>query len=168
MKLIQSFLIKCYFILLIAKSASLKSRQSVDSRNTIIWLPSRTDKMSNSLLWYSYNQNKRHLCLFMKQNCHFERVLAQYKHATLPLSFLGINTTLLGFPKRCITLVYLKRLKSYQPSKFKCLHFTLLLSKSNFSFALLLVTFELLDKVIYLFWKPWSVVLMLLELKGVA
>ena len=51
---------------------------------------------------YSYNQNKRHLCLFMKQNCHFDRGLAQYKHATLPLSFSGIVTTLLGFPKRYI------------------------------------------------------------------
>ena len=63
---------------------------------------------------YSYNHNKRHLCLFMKQNCHFDRGLAQYKHATPPLSFSGIITTLLGFPKRYITLVYLKGLKSCQ------------------------------------------------------
>ena len=62
----------------------------------------------------------------MKQNCNFDRGLAQYKHATLPLSFLGINTKLLGFPKRCITLVYLKGLKSYQPSKFKRVDFLLL------------------------------------------
>ena len=27
----------------------------------------------------------------MKQNCDFDRGLAQYKHATLPLNFLGIN-----------------------------------------------------------------------------
>ena len=61
---------------------------------------------------YSYNQNKRHLCQIMKQNCHFDRGLTQYKHATPPLSFSGIITTLLGFPKRYITLVYLKGLKS--------------------------------------------------------
>ena len=32
----------------------------------------------------------------MKQNYHFQRGLAQYKHATLALSFLGINTTFSG------------------------------------------------------------------------
>ena len=72
---------------------------------------------------YSYNRMKRHGSLFMKQNCHFDRGLAQYKHATPPLRFSGINTTLLGFPKRCITLVYLKGLKSYQPSKLKRVDF---------------------------------------------
>ena len=53
-------------------------------------------------------------CLFMKQNYHFDRGLTQYKHPSLPMSFLGINTTLLGFPKRYITLVDLKGLKSCQ------------------------------------------------------
>ena len=72
---------------------------------------------------YSFRQWIWYLCLFMKQNCHFDRDLVQYKHSSLPMSFLGINTTLLGFPKRCITLVYLKRLKSYQPSKFKRVDF---------------------------------------------
>ena len=71
-------------------------------------------KVRKKLCTYSYNHNKRHLCLFMKQNYHFDRGLAQYKCTTLPLSFLGINATLLGFPKRCITLVYLKGLKSCQ------------------------------------------------------
>ena len=63
---------------------------------------------------YSYNRMKRHGSLFMKQNCLFDRGLAQYKHATPPLRFSGIITTLLGFPKRYITLVYLKGLKSCQ------------------------------------------------------
>ena len=35
-------------------------------------------------------------CLSMKQNCHFDRDLAQHKHATPSLSFSGIITTLLG------------------------------------------------------------------------
>ena len=105
----------------------------------------------------------------MKQNCHFDRGLAQYKHASLPMSFLGINTTLLGFPKRCITLVYLKGLKSYQPSKFKRVDFL--------SFYLVKRTFRLhfywqllsplrYTKVIYLFGKPRSVVIMPEKLKG--
>ena len=72
---------------------------------------------------YSKERMKPHTCLFMKQNCQLDRGLAQYKNAILPLSFLGINTTLLGFPKRYITLVYLKGLKSYQPSKFKRVDF---------------------------------------------
>ena len=46
---------------------------------------------SELLQTYSYNHNKRHLCLFMKQNYHFDRGLAKYKHATLPLSFSGIT-----------------------------------------------------------------------------
>ena len=118
---------------------------------------------------YSYIQNKRHLCLFTKQNCHFERGLAQYKHASLPMSFLGINNTLLGFPKRCITLVYLKRLKSYQPSKFKRVDFSFLfLVKQTFRlhFYWQLLSSLRYTKVIYLFGKPRSVVIMLEKLKG--
>ena len=47
-------------------------------------------------------------------------------------------------------MLYVKGLKSYQLSKFKCLHlhhFTLSIttSKSDFSFVLLLVTFEPLE-----------------------
>ena len=105
----------------------------------------------------------------MKQNCHFDRGLAQYKHATPPLRFSGIITTLLGFPKRYITLVYLKGLKSYQPSKFKRVDFL--------SFYLVKRTFRLhfywqllsplrYTKVIYLFGKPRSVVIMPEKVKG--
>ena len=112
---------------------------------------------------------KRHGSLFMKQNCHFQRSLVLYKQATLPLSFLGIFTTLLGFPKRYITLVYLKGLKSYQPSKFKRVDFL--------SFYLVKRTFRLhfywqllsplrYTKVIYLFGKPRSVVMMFEKIKG--
>ena len=105
----------------------------------------------------------------MKQNCHFDRGLAQYKHASLPMSFLGINTTLLGFPKRCITLVYLKRLKSYQPSKFKRVDFLpLYLVKRTFRlhFYWQLLSPLRYTKVIYLFGKPRSVVIMPEKLKG--
>ena len=108
-------------------------------------------------------------CLFMKQNCHFDRGLPQYKHATLPLSFLGINTKLLGFPKRCITLVYLKGLKSYQPSKFKRVDFLpLYLVKRTFRlhFYWQLLSPLRYTKVIYLFGKPRSVVIMPEKLKG--
>ena len=44
---------------------------------------------------YSKERMKPIACLFMKQNCHFDRGLAQHKHATPPLSFSGIITTLL-------------------------------------------------------------------------
>ena len=105
----------------------------------------------------------------MKQNYHFDRGLAQYKHATLPLSFLRFNTSLLGFPKMCITLVYLKVLKCYQPSNFNSVYFL--------SFYLVKRTFRLhfywqllsplrYTKVIYLFGKPRSVVIMPEKLKG--
>ena len=50
-------------------------------------------------------------CLFMKQNCHFDRGLAQYKHASLPMSFLGINTTLLGHMTNCTKNNFKKRIK---------------------------------------------------------
>ena len=106
---------------------------------------------------YSYNRMKRHGSLFMKQNCHFDRGLAQYKYATPPLRFSGIITTLLGFPKRCITLVYLKGLKSYQPSKFKRVDFLpLYLVKRTFRLHFYWQLLSLLryTKVIYLFRKP--------------
>ena len=105
----------------------------------------------------------------MKQNCHFDRGLAQYKHATPPLSFSGIITTLLGFPKRYITLVYLKGLKSYQPSKFKRVDFLpLYLVKRTFRlhFYWQLLSPLRYTKVIYLFGKPRSVVIMPEKLKG--
>ena len=128
-----------------------------------------TDTVCNNVVTYSYRQWIWYLCLFMKQNCYFDRGLAQYKHANPPLSFSGINPTLLGFPKRYITLVYLKGLKSYQPSKFKRVDFL--------SFYLVKRTFRLhfywqllsplrSTKVIYLFGKPRSVVIMPEKLKG--
>ena len=64
------------------------------------------------------------VCCLMKQNCYFQRGVAECRHAATPLSSYSINTTHQGFQKRYITLLYLKGLKSYQPSKFKCLHFT--------------------------------------------
>ena len=108
----------------------------------------------------------------MKQICNFDRGLAQYKHATLPLSFLGIDTTLLGFPKRCIALVYLKGLKSYQPSKVKRVDFlSFYLIKRTFClhFYWQLLSPLRYTKVIYLFGKPKSVVIMPEKLKdGIA
>ena len=108
-------------------------------------------------------------CLFMKQNCHFDRGLAQHKHATPPFSFSGIITTLLGFPKRYISLVYLKELKSYQLSKFKRFDFLPLhLVKQTFRlhFHWQLMSPLRYTKVIYLFGKPRSVVLIPEKLKG--
>ena len=64
------------------------------------------------------------VCHFIKQKCYIQRGEAECKQAATPLSSYSINTTLQGFQKRYITLLYLKGLKSYQPSKFKCLHFT--------------------------------------------
>ena len=60
----------------------------------------------------------------MKPKCYFQRGVAERRHAATPLSSYSINTTLQGFQKRYITLLYLKGLKSYQLSNFKCLHFT--------------------------------------------
>ena len=73
---------------------------------------------------------------FMKQKCYFLRGVAECRHAATPMSSYSINTTLQGFQKRYITLLYLKGLKSYQLSKFKCLHFTPL-SLVNWTFHLL-------------------------------
>ena len=105
----------------------------------------------------------------MKQNCHFDRGVAQYKHAIPPLSFSGIITTLLGFPKRCITLIYIKGLKSYQPSKCKRVDFLpLYLVKQTFRlhFYWQLLSPLRCTKVIYLFGKSRSVVIMPEKLKG--
>ena len=46
-------------------------------------------------------------------------VIAQYKSAATPLKTRGIDTTHQHFQMRYITLIYLKGLKSYQPSSFK-------------------------------------------------
>ena len=66
---------------------------------------------------YSYRKWIWYLCLFMKQNCHFDRGLAQYKHAKSPLSFSGINTTLLGFPKRYTVIPRFWRPRFWRPSQ---------------------------------------------------
>ena len=64
------------------------------------------------------------ICHFMKQKCYFQRGVAECRHAATHLSSYSINTTHQCFQKRYITLLYFKGLKSYQLSKFKCLHFT--------------------------------------------
>ena len=118
---------------------------------------------------YSKERMKPIICLFMKQNCHFDRGLAQHEHATPPLSFSGIITTLLSFSKRYITLLYLKGLKSCQPSNFKRFDFfPLYLVKRTFClhFYWQLLSPLRYTKVIYLFGKPRSVVIMPENLKG--
>ena len=101
---------------------------------------------------------------FYEEELPFSYRHVECKHAATPLSFYSINTTHQGFQKRYITLLYLKGLKSYQPSKFKCLHFTPL-SLVNRTFHLHFCWYLLsplrYKKVKYLFWKPWSVILML-------
>ena len=63
---------------------------------------------------YSYQRLLTFVCHFMKQNCYFQRGVAECKQAATPLNSYSINTTLQGFQKRYITLLYLKGLKSYQ------------------------------------------------------
>ena len=65
--------------------------------------------------------------------------MAECKHAATPLSSCSINTTHQGFQKRYITKVQRAKVQIKSPI------YTILLSKSDFSFALLLVTFELLE-----------------------
>ena len=78
--------------------------------------------------WHHTNTHTNRLltfvCHFMKHKCYFQRGVAECKQATTPLSSYSINTTQQGFQKSHNTLLYLKGLKSYQPSKYKCLHFT--------------------------------------------
>ena len=95
--------------------------------------------------------NQSFACLWS----HFDRGLAQYKHATLPLSFLGLNTTLLGFPKRCITLVYLKGLKSYQPSKFKRVDFLSFWSRVKLEILRITMLFFLAWEHFGFYWNAW-------------
>ena len=112
---------------------------------------------------YSCGRLLTYVCHFMKQKCYFQRGLAECRHAPTPLSSHSINTTLQGFQMRYITLLYLKGLKSYQLSKFKCLHFTPL-SLVNRTFHLHFYWYLLsplrYNKIKYLIWKPWSLVLM--------
>ena len=111
---------------------------------------------------YSFRQWIWTVCHFMKQKCYFQRGVAECRHAATPLSSYSINTTLQGFQKRYITLLYLKGFKSYQEkckwkvrftkeSGVKCRHIQTLIAGN-----------------VWAPWKPWSVVLMLKELKGVA
>ena len=68
---------------------------------------------------YSGCHQKVYKCCFMKQNCHFQRGVLQYKNAIMPLNSLAIHTTHQHFQRRYITLLFLKGLKSYWP-KLKC------------------------------------------------
>ena len=56
----------------------------------------------------------------MKQKHQIQMGLGQYKDTAKPLKTRGIITTHQHFQMRYITLIYLKGLKSYQPSNFKC------------------------------------------------
>ena len=58
--------------------------------------------------------------LFIKQKCQIQMGVGQYKNAATPLITKGIRATHQHFQMRYITLIYLKGLKSYQPSNFKC------------------------------------------------
>ena len=55
----------------------------------------------------------------MKQKCQIQIGIAQFKNAATPLTTRGIDTTQQHFQMRYVTLLQLKRLKSYQPSNFK-------------------------------------------------
>ena len=57
--------------------------------------------------------------LFMKQKCQNQMGVGRYKNAATSLRTKGINTTYQHFQMRYITLIYLKGLKSYQPSSFE-------------------------------------------------
>ena len=56
----------------------------------------------------------------MKQNFQIHMSIAEYKSAATQLKTKGIDTTHQHFQMRYITLIYLKGLKSYQPSNFNC------------------------------------------------
>ena len=90
------------------------------------------------IIQYSGCHWKLYKCCFMKQKCHFQKGVSQYRNASMLLSSLGIHTTHQHFQKRYITLFLLKGLKSYQPSKFESLY---LLNKTHFIFLLWLITF---------------------------
>ena len=70
---------------------------------------------------------------FTKQICQIQIGVTQWKSTAMPLSTKYINTTRQHFQMRYTTLFYLKWLKSYQLSKFKCVG---LLSKTDFTFLL--------------------------------
>ena len=74
----------------------------------------RANKRTHACPIYSSRKWMLVLCCLMKQNCYFQRGVAECRHAATPLSSYSINTTHQGFQKRYITLLYLKGLKSYQ------------------------------------------------------
>ena len=76
---------------------------------------------------------------YIKQKCQLQMGIVKYENAATPLSTLGINNTHQHFQMRYITLFQLKGLKSYKPSKFKCLDF---LRKKEFMFLLWIRTLE--------------------------
>ena len=49
---------------------------------------------------------KVYKCCFMKQNCHFQRGVSQYKNVAMPFSSLDIHTKHEHFPKRSITSLF--------------------------------------------------------------
>ena len=77
-------------------------------------------KISHMNEKYSGSNSCCNKALFMKQMRHIQMCVGQYKNAATPLRTRGINTTHQYFQMRYITLIYLKGLKSYQPSNFKC------------------------------------------------
>ena len=97
----------------------------------------------NILLGYSGRHWKVYECCFMKQNCHFQSGVLQCKIASRTLISSNIHSTHQHFQKRYITLLLLRGLKSYQPSKFESLYF---LSKTHFTFLSGLITFKPLDQ----------------------
>ena len=89
----------------------------------------------------------------MKQKYYFLRVMAECRHAATPLSSYSIDTTLQGFQKRYITLLYLKGLKSYQE---KCKNFDIKVDPFS---PVFIETQNLLNKIVGLaissgFWSP--------------
>ena len=80
-------------------------------QNILIFTASAHYKLQTA---YSSRKWMLVLCCLMKQNCYFQRGVAECRHAATPLSSYSINTTLQGFQKRYLTLLYLKGLKRYQ------------------------------------------------------
>ena len=76
--------------------------------------------MPGDVPYYSGGNSCSNMALFMKQKCQIQMGVVQYKNAATPLRTKGINTTHKHFQMRYITLIYLKGLKSYQSSNFKC------------------------------------------------
>ena len=67
--------------------------------NEILYI-SQTQILLKIQLRYSGCHWKVYECCFMKQNCHFQQGLLQYKDVTIPLSSSDIPTTHYHFQKR--------------------------------------------------------------------